>query len=113
MYYSHTLLEIDPESLGGLEHIDLIFRVLDHDWRIAKTPRQKMLAARDHAVVSLFLESFIRMEELAEFKVEGIDLEAQHLLVRKGKMSKGRRLTSGGIQEIFRRLKRDAGLQHM
>lgn len=94
------------------------------------------------------LKSFIRLEELAELKVEDIDLEAQRLLVRRGKMGKGRwagfgpgtrkslwgylglrqefalgnalwvseegrRLTARGIQEIFRCLKRDAGLQHM
>jgi integrase/recombinase XerD len=130
------------------EHIDQMFQVLDHDWKIATTPRQRMLAARDHAIVSLFLESFVRLEELAGLNVEDVDLQAQRLLVRKGKMGKGRwagfgpatrkslwrylglreplalgnalwiseegrQLTSRGIQQVFRRLKRDAGLQHI
>lgn len=127
------------------EHINRMFDVLQHDWKVAGTPRQKMLAARDHAVLSLFLESFIRLKELAQLKLEDIDLQAQRLLVREGKMGKGRwagfgpetrkslwrylglrqgltqgnylwvseegqPLSSRGIQEIFRRLKRDAGL---
>jgi len=29
------------------EHIDRMFKVLEHDWQTAKTPRQKMIAARD------------------------------------------------------------------
>lgn len=130
------------------EHIELMFRVLDHDWKVATTPRQKMLAARDHAIVSLFLESFVRLEELTELKLGDLDLQAQRLIVRTGKMGRGRwagfgpatrksiwrylglrqplalanalwvseegsPLTSRGIQEIFRRLKRDAGLQHV
>jgi len=130
------------------DHIDRMFAVLEYDWKAARTPRQRMLAARDHAIVSLFLESFIRLEELAELKMEVIDLQRQRLLVRKGKMGKGRwagfgpetrkslwryvglrqalanvdslwiseegrQLTARGIQEIFRRLKRDAGLQHI
>jgi len=32
-----------------------------------------MLAARDQAIFSLFLESFIRLNELAELQVEDID----------------------------------------
>lgn len=130
------------------EHIDRMFEVLEHDWKVARTPRQQILAARDHAILSLFLESFIRLEELAELKIDDIDLQTQRLLVRKGKMGKGRwagfgpktrrslwrylglrqtiavgdhlwiseegkALTSRGIQEIFRRIKRDAGLQHV
>ncbi|GAI92744.1 unnamed protein product [marine sediment metagenome] len=35
------------------------------------------------------LKGFIRLEELAELKVEDIDLEAQRLLVRRGKMVRG------------------------
>ena len=107
-----------------------------------------MLAARDHAAFSLFLESFIRLCELAGLKAEDVDLEAQRLLVREGKMGKGRwagfgpetrrslwrylglreafahgndlwmteegrTLTKHGVQEIFRCLKREAGLQHV
>jgi len=128
------------------QHINRMFDVLEHDWKVARTHRQKMLAARDHAVLSLFLESFIRLTELAQLKVEDIDLKGQRLLVRQGKMGKGRwagfgpetrkslwrylgmrqpltegdnlwvseegqPLSSRGIQEIFRRLKRDAGLR--
>jgi len=125
-----------------------MFQILEHDWKAARTPRQRMLAARDHAVVSLFLESFIRLEELAQLNVEDINIETKRLLVRKGKMGKGRwvgfvpwtrkslwrhlglrqslakgdelwfteeakPLSARGIQEIFRRLKREAGLQHI
>ena len=130
------------------EHIDRMFELLDHDWKVSRTPRQRMLAARDQAVFSLFLESFIRLNELAELQVENIDIEQKRLLVRKGKMGKGRLagfgpktqkslwrylglrqnlangdelwlteegkpLSARGIQEIFRRLKREAGLQHI
>jgi len=105
-----------------------------------------MLAARDHAVLSLFLESFVRLKELAQLKAEDIDLQAQRFPVKEGKMGKerwagfgpetrkslwrylglrqgltegnnlwvseeGQPLSSRGIQEILRRLKRDAGLQ--
>jgi integrase len=70
--------------------IDRMYDVLQHDWKVAKTPRQKMLAARDHAVLSLFLESFIRLKELAQLKVGDIDLQAQRFLLREGKMGKGR-----------------------
>lgn len=63
------------------EHIERMFQVLDHDWKVAKTPRQQMLAARDHTVVFLFLESFVRLKELANLKVEDIDLQKQRLLV--------------------------------
>jgi site-specific recombinase XerC len=130
------------------EHISKMVHVLEQDWKVAKTPRQRMLAARDQAIFSLFLESFIRLDELAELKVEDIDIDKKRLLVRKGKMGKGRwtgfgpktqkclwrylglrqnlacgnelwlteegsPLSSRGIQEIFRRLKREAGLQQI
>ena len=107
-----------------------------------------MLASRDQAVISFFLESFVRLEELASLRVEDVYLEKQRALVRKGKMEKGRwvgfgpqmrralwrylglrsnqtehntlwvteegrPITKHGIQEIFRRLKKDAGLQHV
>jgi len=68
------------------EHIDRMFEILAHDWKVARTHRQRMLAARDHAVVSLFLESFIRLKEMARLNVEDIDIEKKCLLVRKGKM---------------------------
>lgn len=51
------------------EQIDRMFQVLNHDWKVARTPRQRMLAA---------------------LTVEDVDLERQRALVRKGKMGKGR-----------------------
>ena len=130
------------------EHLDKISELLEHDWKFARTPRQQMLAARDQAIFSLFLESFIRLNELAELNVEDIDIQQKRVLVRKGKMGKGRlagfgpktqkslwrylglrqnlatgnelwlteegkALSSRGIQEIFRRLKREAGLKQV
>ncbi len=72
------------------EHIERLFEVLDHDWQVAKTPRQKMLAARDRAVLCLFLESGLRLEELAMLGTADVDLQRQRALVREGKMGKGR-----------------------
>ena len=130
------------------EHLDKMSELLEHDWKVARTSRQQMLAARDQAIFSLFLESFIRLDELAELKVEDIDIQQKRVLVRKGKMGKGRlagfgpktqksmwrylglrqNLTSGnelwlteegrplssrGVQEVFRRLKREAGLRQI
>jgi site-specific recombinase XerD len=136
---------IEPWRPG---HIDRFFEVLDHDWKVARTPRQRMLAERDEAILSLFLESGLRLGELAGLEVEDVDLDSKLALVRNGKMGKGRwtgfgararkslwrylglrqsfargnavwiteegqPLTQHGIQEVFRRLKRDAGLQHV
>ncbi|MDD5095730.1 MAG: tyrosine-type recombinase/integrase [Dehalococcoidia bacterium] len=130
------------------EHINLMFDVIKHSWRTATTERQRMLAARNEAVLSFFLESFVRLEELTSLEVADVYLEKKRALVKKGKMGKGRwvgfgpqtkkalwrylglrssladhgalwiteegrPLTKHGIQEIFRRLKRDAGLQHV
>jgi integrase/recombinase XerD len=130
------------------EHVNKMTQILEQDWKAARTPRQRMLAARDQAVFSLFLESFIRLDELAKLKIEDINMDQKCLLVRKGKMGKGRwagfgpktqkslwryvglrrgfansnelwlteegrPLSSRGIQEIFRRLKREAGLQRI
>jgi len=135
-----------PVEPWRAEHIQRFFEVLNHDWKIAGTPRQRMLAARDHAILSLFLESGLRLEELAVLNVHDIDLKTQWLMLRNGKMGKGRwtgfgpqtkkslwrylglreafaqgndlwiteegrTLTKHGIQEIFRRLKHEAGLQ--
>jgi site-specific recombinase XerD len=72
------------------EHIDKMREVLAHDWRMAKTTRQRMLAARDEAVLLLFLESGLRLQELTDLKVGDIDLAGQRLIVREGKMGKGR-----------------------
>lgn len=130
------------------EHIDAFVKILDHDWHIATTTRQKMLAARDRAVLFLLLDSFIRLGECSQLTVGDIDLDRQRVLVRKSKTGEPRvagfgpqtkkalwrylglcgdklghdalwiteeehPLTKHGIQEIMRRLKRDAGLQHL
>lgn len=128
------------------EHINTFFKILEHEWRASTTSRQKMLAARNRAVLSLFLDSFIRLEECSQLNVNDIDLERKRVLVRKTKTGKprvagfsgqtkkflwcylglrgndighdalwiseeGHPLTKHGVQEIIRRLKKDAGLQ--
>lgn len=130
------------------EHIEAMVAVLDHDWKFATTARQRMLAARDKAILLLFLESGMRLAELAGLKLDDVDLAQQRVLVREGKMGKGRLagfgpqtkkalwryiglrpneveggalwvteeghlLTKRGVQQIIRRLKKDAGLQHV
>jgi len=130
------------------EHKKKFLAVLDHDWKVAKTPRQRMLAARDKAIVCLFFESGLRLQELADLCLRDIDLNEHRVVVRFGKQGKSRLsgfgpqtrkapwrylslrpegardgrlwlteelrpLSKRGIQEIFRRLKRDAGLQHV
>lgn len=130
------------------EHKDKFFSVLDYDWKIAKTPRQKMLAARDKAVLCLLFESGLRLQELTDLCLRDIDLSEQRVTVWFGKQGKsrvsgfgpqtkkalwryislrpneverdklwvteeGRPITAKGLQEILRRLKRDAGLQHL
>lgn len=128
------------------QHMKAFVKVLDHDWQVATTTRQKMLAARDKAVLFLFLESFIRLEELTNLRISDIELDRQKALVREGKTGRGRLAGFGpqtkkavwrylglrgdgvehdalwvteegrplgkhGVQEIVRRLKKDAGLQ--
>ena len=130
------------------EHKEKFLAVLENDWKVARTTRQRMLAARDKAVISLFLESGLRLQELADLHVGDIDLNEHRVKVWFGKQGKsriggfgpqtrkalwrylslrqmiaegdklwvteeGRPLSSRGIQEIFRRLKRDAGLEHV
>lgn len=130
------------------EHIDRMLKVLDYEWQIAKTQRQKMLAARNRSIFLLFLESGLRLEEVAKLQTENIDLERQRVVVRFGKMGKSRLsgfgpqtkralwrylslrpqqvdcdalwlteegipLSIGGVQIIIRRLKKDAGLEHV
>ena len=53
------------------EHIDRMLKVLQHDWGIAKTQRQKMLAARDRALLLLFLESGLRLGEMEVGQEQG------------------------------------------
>lgn len=72
------------------EHIDAFVKVLDHDWQVARTTGQKMLAARDRAVVFLFLDSFIRLEECSRLTISDIDLDRQRVLVQKSKTGKSR-----------------------
>jgi site-specific recombinase XerD len=72
------------------EQKEKMLRVLDYEWRAAKTPRQKMLAARDKAILCLFLESGLRLGELTSLCLSDIALKEQRLIVRDGKMDKGR-----------------------
>jgi len=130
------------------EHIQKMLSVLDYDWQIACTDRQKMLAARDKAVLLLFIESGLRLSELTNLRLDDIDIKRQRISVIHGKMDKsriagfgmqtkkalwryiglrpketesnalwlseeGQALTQHGIQQIIRRLKKDAGLQHL
>jgi len=130
------------------EHKEKLLTIVDYDWKVAKTPRQKMLAARDKAVICMLFESGLRLQEMADLCPGNIDLNEQRVIVWFGKQGKsrlsgfgpqtkkalwrymglrpnevqgdklwvteeGRPLTARGIQEILRRLKRDAGLQHM
>ena len=144
---------LKPPTAAAIEpykpqYIDAFAKVLNHDWQVATTTRQKMLAARDKAVLFLFLDSFIRLEESCQLTIGDVDLDRQRVLVRKSKTGKsrlagfgpqtkkalwrylglrgdslghhalwvteeGRPLTKHGIQEIMRRLKKDAGLEHL
>ena len=67
------------------DQIHAFVKVLDHDWQVAATTRQKMLAARDKAVIFLFLDSFIILEECFQLKVPDIDLNSQRVQIRKSK----------------------------
>jgi len=80
-------LQIEPYRP---EHVEKMLTVLNHEWKVAKTARQRMLAARDHAVLLLFLESGLRLGELAGLRIGGIDLARQRVLVSGGKIGKGR-----------------------
>jgi site-specific recombinase XerD len=130
------------------EHKEKFLCVADYDWKVAKTPHQKMLAARDKAVIYLLFESGLRLQELADLCLRDMDLNEQRVTVWFGKQGKsrlssfgpqtkkalwryislrpnevvgdklwvteeGRSLTARGLQEILRRLKRDAGLQYV
>lgn len=130
------------------EHIQQMLNVLDHHWRVAATHRQKMLAARAKAMLILFLESGLRLEEMARLRLSDIDLQRQRLVVRHGKLGKyrltgfgpqtrralwkylslrpptvegdalwvteeGTPLSASGVQMVIRRLKKEAGQQHV
>lgn len=72
------------------EHKKKFLAVLDHDWKVAKTPRQRMLAARDKAIVCLFFESGLRLQELADLCLRDIDINEHRVVVRFGKQGKSR-----------------------
>lgn len=72
------------------EHKDKLFAVLDFDWKVAKTPRQKMLAARDKAVICLFFESGLRLSEMADLCLRDISINEQRVTVWFGKQGKSR-----------------------
>jgi site-specific recombinase XerD len=130
------------------EHIVGMLKVLDYEWQFARTQRQKMLAARNRAIFLLFVESGLRLQEVANLQIGDIDLERQRVIVRLGKLGKSRLsgfgpqtkkalwryvslrpqqvncaalwvteettpLSTGGVQTIIRRLKKDAGLQNI
>lgn len=75
-----------------------MFDILQHDWKVARTPRQKILAARDHAVLSLFLESFIRLKELAQLKAEDIEGASHEAVKRSITVSEAGHL--GGLETL-------------
>jgi site-specific recombinase XerD len=72
------------------EHIDKMLAVTDYDWKVATTNRQRMLAARNRALLLLGLESGLRLAELAALRLSDVDLSGQTVMVREGKMGKGR-----------------------
>jgi site-specific recombinase XerD len=72
------------------DHIEKLFAVLDFDWKVAKTQRQKMLAARDKAIISLFFESGLRLGELTALSLRDVDLNEQRIAVWYGKQGKSR-----------------------
>ena len=86
-----------PVEPYTLEHIHAFVKVLDHDWHVAKTTRQRMLVARDRAVLFLLLDSFIRLEECCRLKIYDIDLDRQRVQVRRSKTGKPR-ITGFGPQ---------------
>ena len=49
-----------------------------------------MLAARDRAVLFLFLDSFIRLEESCQLAIGDVDQDRQRVLERKSKTGKSR-----------------------
>ena len=88
-------IELNPPKSAPIEpykpeHIDAFVKILDYDWHVAKTTRQKMLAATDKAVLFLLLDSFIRLGECCQVMIEDIDLNRQRVLVRKSKTDKPR-----------------------
>lgn len=130
------------------EHIDRMLNVLDNDWRVATTSRQRMLVARNKAILLLFLESGLRLEEMARLRLGDIDMGSGRVCVWFGKLGKSRLsgfgpqtrkalwrylslrplevagdalwateegtpLSVSGMQMIIRRIKKDAGLQHL
>lgn len=79
------------------EHKEKFLAILDDDWKVAKTPRQKMLAARDKAITCLFFESGLRLQEMADLCLRDVNLAQQRVTVLFGKQGKSR-LTGFGPQ---------------
>jgi site-specific recombinase XerD len=79
-----------PIEPYGAEHIDIFFKILEHEWKNATTILQKMLAARNRAILSLFLDSFVRLEECCYLKTTDVDLSRKRVMVRKSKTDKPR-----------------------
>ena len=55
----------------------------------ADFPNQ-FLATRNRAIIMLFLDTGIRLNELISLKLDDLDIETQRLLIRNGKMKKQR-----------------------
>ncbi len=72
------------------EHISTFYKILEQQWRDAATSRQKMLAARNSAILSLFIDSFIRLGECSNLNIADVDIEKKRLLIRKTKTGKPR-----------------------
>jgi len=77
------------------EHIQKIIIVLELEQKQAHTPREKMRAARNIAIVSLFLESGARLSELVNLTINDVDLDSKSIMIRNGKMGKGRKAGFG------------------
>ena len=72
------------------EHIDAFLKILEYEWKNATTTLQKMLAARNKAIISLLLDSFIRLDECYHLKISDIDMNKNRVQVRKSKTDKSR-----------------------
>ena len=72
------------------EHINIFLKILEYEFKNATTVLQKMLASRNRAILSLLLDSLIRLEECSRLKITDIDLNRKRVLVRKSKTDKPR-----------------------
>jgi site-specific recombinase XerC len=78
---------IEPYSQ---EQKEKFINLLDGEWKVAKTLRQRMLAARDKAIVCLLFESGLILQEIADLCISDIELNEQRVSVRFGKLGKSR-----------------------